>query len=346
MFLLFFILISFKTTAQTTNRNFEKLEKDIIDQYGKDYSFSVIINIDSTIVSELNFNLKSGRIFQTEESDQLFNIASITKAITAVGVIKLAEQQLIDLDATISSYFDGLPSDKAEIKVVDLLVHKSGFAQSYPCEGIAEGKMAFQKIMRQKLIFAPGTSFNYSNQNYQLLALLIEKVSQTDYNSYIRKAVLEPLNMNSTFFWDEVSFDMDIADLPKKVRKSLGSKNWAWIGATGIFSNAHDLLQFWNGIFQDDFLSKASKDKLFLSYYQTSSGLGIGFGFYNYVDTKWHTPEIWTRGTESWGHNAVIRNFPDEKVTKIVLSNSGELGKEKITANRLISDKIADFIFE
>ena len=84
IFLLFLILISFKTTAQTTNRNFEKLEKEIIDQHGSDYSFSVIIKIDSIIVSQLKYNLKSGTIFETEESDQLFNIASISKAITGV----------------------------------------------------------------------------------------------------------------------------------------------------------------------------------------------------------------------------------------------------------------------
>jgi hypothetical protein len=70
----------------------------------------------------------------------------------------------------------------------------------------------------------------------------------------------------------------------------------------------------------------------------------IGLGWF-ISDTPWGK-EIWTRGSEDWGHNAVLRWFPEKKTLIIVMSNSGEIGNKNITANRFISDKIIKIIFK
>lgn len=152
--------------------------------------------------------------------------------------------------------------------------------------------------------------------------------------------------MNDTYFWYEVNDKHDIAYLDKKISKKTGTRNWAWIGASGIFSTTRDLSRFWNGIYHDNFLSQESTNIIFNNYYETASGLQIGYGFFKSPKTKWNTPEIWTRGTESWGHNSVIRFFPEKNTTIIISTDSGEFGKNNMTGNRVISDLIADYLFQ
>jgi CubicO group peptidase (beta-lactamase class C family) len=332
--------------AQIAMEKFKNLEAELLNQFGKDYSWSVLIQMDNDIAFEKDFIQNSGTSNDETIEKRLFNIASISKAITAVGVLKLLEQNKIRLEDKLVVYFPDIPNDKAEISILDLLVHQSGLTQTYPCNGISSSEKALATIMKEKLISEPGVEFHYTNQNYQLLALIIENVSGQAYESYIKEYVLEALDMDHTLFWEEAANSDSIAKLPRNIRRAIGKRNWGYIGSTGMFSNSIDLLHFWTGIKNTDFLSEKSKEMLFRSHHSHHSGLGIGFGFYNYPETDWNTPEIWTRGTESWGHNAVIRNFPDKNLTIIVLSNSGEIGKNRLTGNRMISDYIANFILD
>ena len=149
-----------------------------------------------------------------------------------------------------------------------------------------------------------------------------------------------------TYFCDEVNDNHNVANPGKKISKKIGTRNWGYIAATGIFATVRDLSKFWNGITHDNFLSKESTNIIFDTYYETPSGLQIGYGFYKSPKTKWNTPEVWTRGTESWGHNSVIRFFPEKNTMIIVLTNSGEFGKNRMTGNKVISDLIMDYLHE
>ena len=75
---------------------------------------------------------------------------------------------------------------------------------------------------------------------------------------------------------------------------------------------------------------------------RTLSSTSVAYGWY--VSTQRGITEIWTRGSEDWGHNGVLRWFPERRVLIIVQSNSGELGDKAATANRLISDEIVRMI--
>ncbi|NNL81415.1 MAG: hypothetical protein HKO67_13080, partial [Flavobacteriaceae bacterium] len=113
-----------------------------------------------------------------------------------------------------------------------------------------------------------------------------------------------------------------------------------------VFTTTTDLLKFWNGFYKNGFLSKESIESIFGKYYETSSGIQIGLGFFTSPTTNWKTPELWSRGTESWGHNAVIRYFPENNTTIIVTTNSGEIDDDRNkTGNRIIGDLIADLLF-
>lgn len=325
---------------------FSELDKMLNQKFSNEFAFSVLIERDSIEFFYKNFGFADKKRKNPVNEKTLFNIASITKSVTAVGIMRLLEQNKISLSDTLPLFFKGVPKTKESISIRSLLSHKSGFKQNYPVDGIIKSDNALTIILKGELSFKPESKFLYSNQNYQLLALIIEKITQTNYEDFIRKEVLIPLGMTNTYFWNEVNDKSNIANAGKKITKKIGTRNWGWIAATGIFTTVRDLSKFWKGISHKKFLSQESINKIFDTYYETASGIQIGYGFYKTPKTKWNTLEIWTRGTESWGHNSVIRHFPDKNTTIIVSTNSGEIGKNRITGNKVISDLILDYLFK
>jgi len=348
--ILFFIvgILSNDVIAQNKHGiDFAELDTTLQKEFAGEFEFSVRIESNDSILFTKNCGFTDINNSIPVNEKTLFNIASITKSITAVGIMKLVEQKEINLSDKLDLFFENVPKSKESISISTLLSHKSGLSQTYPLDGISESNQAVNAIFNEELEFTPGSGFRYSNQNYQLLALIIEKVAKTKYEEFIRKNVLDPLKMQNTYFWDEVKEHQNIAPLNKRILRRIGVRNWGFIGGAGVFTTTTDLSRFWNGIYKNEFLSKESIDIIFRPYYETTSGIQIGLGFYKNPNTKWNTSELWTRGTESWGHNSVIRFFPEKDLTILVSTNSGEIRNDNImTGNRIISDLIADFLLK
>ncbi|MBT8219599.1 MAG: beta-lactamase family protein [Bacteroidia bacterium] len=333
-------------TAQNSHANdFTELNQTLIRNFANDFEFSVLVESHDTVLFSGHYGYINKKKTRPVDSKTLFNIASITKSITSIGIMKLVEQHKINLTDQLNVFFGDVPESMQSITVRTLLSHKSGFKQTYPLTAISASDAALDAIFAQTLEFPPGTGFRYSNQNYQLLALIIEQTTETTFEDYIRTNVLSPLLMEDTYFWDEVKAEDNIAPLIRSIARRIGKRNWGFIGSTGIFTTTSDLSKFWKGIYKNGFVSKASLDTIFRPYYETSSGIQIGFGFFISPNAEWKTTELWTRGTESWGHNSVIRYFPEKQILIIVSTNSGEIENDSAkTGNRLISDLIAGYV--
>lgn len=268
----------------------------------------------------------------------MFNIASITKSVTAIGVLKLAQEGKLNLSDKIDKFFTGIPQDKKDITVSQLLTHTTGLQQNYVCMGVTSRDTAVMKLLNDTLAFIPGTDFTYSNENYEMLAAILEIVTGKTYEEYIRNDILVPSGMNDSYFWNEVSAKSDkvaaVTDLALSEKR-----DWDFLGSGGIFSNTNDLYKLYLAVKNNKILNEEFTSKMFANNYVLKSGLVIGFGwFVNDPDNV--KRENWTRGTESFGHNAVIRWFPEKKITVIVTTNSGEIYGPSGTANRTISEAI------
>lgn len=144
--------------------------------------------------------------------DTKFNLASIGKLFTSVGIAQLAQEKKLNLQDPISKYLVGwLDLDIAkEITINDLLIHASGLGSFFNNEKFKLGNASglylavsdYKPLVRdEKPVFKPGTSQLYSNTGYLLLGAIIEAVSGYDYFQYIQKYIFTPANMpNSGFF--------------------------------------------------------------------------------------------------------------------------------------------------
>ena len=152
--------------------------------------------------------------------DSLFRIASMTKAFTALTVLKLRDDGRLRLDAPAADYVPELrdwkypTADTAPLRVRDLLNHVSGFVTDDPWgdrqQPLAEAD--FTQMLRAGVPFtaAPGTRMEYSNLGYALLGRIITNVSQQPYADTITSTLLQPLGMASSGF--------DVAKAPLVLR--------------------------------------------------------------------------------------------------------------------------------
>jgi CubicO group peptidase (beta-lactamase class C family) len=153
--------------------------------------------------------------------DSLFQVASMSKWITAWGVMKLVEQHRIDLDAPVSRYltrwhFPPGAFDSDGVTVRRLLSHSAGLTDGLGFRGYAPGRTP--PTIEQELTHAadaqpgvsgitrvgakPGTTWRYSGGGYLILQLLIEEVTHERFNDFMRRAVLRPLGMTASTFVD------------------------------------------------------------------------------------------------------------------------------------------------
>lgn len=141
------------------------------------------------------------------DSEDLYQIGSMTKAFTGLAAEKLICEGRIDEDGVISDYIPGYEayydSEKVEITVRNLLEQKSGYTNSekeYPSatETMTLSDWA-KSISGKELCSRPGTEYAYSNANYNLLGLIIENVSGMPYREYMEKELLIPLDLCYTY---------------------------------------------------------------------------------------------------------------------------------------------------
>ena len=143
-------------------------------------------------------------------SDTLFRVASMTKAFTALTVLKLRDDGRLRLDAPASEYVPELrgwkypTEDSPQVRVRDLLNHVGGFVTDDPW-GDRQTPLPdaeFTQFLKGGVPFTstPGTRFEYSNLGYALLGRIITNVSKAPYPATITRTLLEPLGMHASGF--------------------------------------------------------------------------------------------------------------------------------------------------
>ncbi len=136
--------------------------------------------------------------------DTIFDAASLTKVIaTTSAVMKLVESRKIDVEAPVCQYlpeFTG--AGKEAITIRQLLTHSSGLRAglSLPRGGWTGKEGALKSASGEKLTAKPGTSYRYSDINFILLGLVVEKVSGSGLDEFCAREIFAPLQMNDTSF--------------------------------------------------------------------------------------------------------------------------------------------------
>ena len=254
-----------------------------------------------------------------------FHIASVSKPFTAMAILQLQEQGKLNIADPVAKYVPGFPHGD-QITIEHLLTHTSGIhnVNDLPdYDTFARSPHTIEELVakfaNQPLDFPPGSDYRYSNSNYNLLALILEKVSGERYSDYLQRHIFEPAGMRNT------GHDGDAQRLipqaasgyePAGVASYEKAPYLDWSNKTGngsLYSTLDDLYRFDRALNTDLLLKKATRDKYFVE------GRGNRFGWFQ---RKRSGHRVMSSNGRSPGFTAQLDRFPDEDATVIVLSNS------------------------
>ena len=166
---------------------------------------SVAVAKDGRLVHTQAFGTTNPFTGEAASIDDRFRIASVSKTLLAVAVLRLVDEGKLALDQPVGDRLIGIlgttPGDPAiaTITLRQLLSHTSGFAEyqrTFFGGDVSSCEEAAAAALRRPLVGAPGTVYGYSNLNYCLLGLLVEDVTGESYEEVVQREVLDPLDID------------------------------------------------------------------------------------------------------------------------------------------------------
>jgi CubicO group peptidase (beta-lactamase class C family) len=261
----------------------------------------------------------------------VYPISSASKMFAGLLAVRLSEDGVINLDAPIGDYLDGVPADKNEISVRHLLQHTHGLEDFYQSDeyfrqtGLTVDESSTDQLaawsLGRPLLSAPGEDWAYSLAGYVLLARILEHTGDDSYASLVERHVFGPLGIDASYGGSDaivpgrnpVLYELaddqlvgHIVDFPRKV--------WA---AGGLNFSVLEMAKLFSAVSGDEFLGTDAKKELWGNV-TLSSGeqTHYGLGWFSYRTSRGR----WVVGHEGGGASWVIY-YPDTDLAVIALSN-------------------------
>jgi CubicO group peptidase (beta-lactamase class C family) len=218
------------------------------------------------------------------------DIGSITKQFTGAGILKLEEDGKLTVGDPITRYFTGVPADKAGITLHQLLTHSSGLED--PDIGDFD-PVPLDEFVRQvfarPLLFAPGKGYSYANANFSLLGAILEKLSGSTYETFLRERLFLPNGMYETGYtlpaWGESRFAQGYEAGGRRWGTFLerptaaDGPHWALRANGGIHTTVYDMLRWARALLTGRVLTPASMQKLWSPYVSEGGDTFYGYGW-------------------------------------------------------------------
>lgn len=259
-----------------------------------------------------------------------FRIGSVSKPITAVGLMLLVEQGKLDLDADIHKYVTDFPDKGAVITTRELAGHLAGirhykgaeFLLNKPYPTVRASLRIFED---DPLLSKPGEKYFYSSYGYNLISAVMEPAAKEDFLSYMERAVFAPLKLTNTCA-DRAGAVM--AERTKfYVAKAGGGFNdappvdnsYKWASG-GFLSTPSDLVRFGEALLQPGFLKQESLTAMFTAQ-KTTDGKPTTYGIGWEVHHDREGRRVWMHTGGSVGGTSVLMLYPDSGTALAITAN-------------------------
>jgi serine beta-lactamase-like protein LACTB, mitochondrial len=271
----------------------------------------------------------------------VYRIASISKTITAVAVMQLAEQAKLDLDAPIQHYCPAFPEKSWPITARQLLAHLSGIRGYLSTEelynthhytNLVEPLALFKD---DPLQFEPGAQFSYTTYGYTILGCAIEGASNMPYVDYVQQHIVHTAGMGHTRPDDVYAI---IANRAQSYRKApdgeiqnapLTDTSYKIPGG-GWCSTAEDLAKFAVAVQTDSLITKETLEQM-LTRQKTRDGRAIPFGLGWAIGERNGHQEVWHTGALQ-GVSTILYMRPAQGFAAVLLLNVNGLATPPATA--------------
>ena len=328
----------------------QKIESYLEKLESKRFSGSVLVEYKGEVLLSKGYGKSNREEDFKYKPETVSDMGSVTKQFTAAAILKLEMQGKLSVQDKVSKYLPNVPEDKSTITIHQLLTHSSGLHlySGDDFEPVTEEEF-LNITLSQKLLFEPGSKWEYSNPGYSLLAWIIEKVSGETYEEYMYQNLFKPANMENTGY-SRPNFDKD-----KLAVGYRGSELWgkptemAWDGKApylhlkgngGLLSTSEDFYKWHQAILTTNVLSTEAKAKYFYPHIIENEKDATYYSYGWFIEpTKNKTNLIHHNG----GNGIIFSDFfryIEEQITVIIFSNSYDSYTFKIA--RQLSNMLLD----
>ena len=309
----------------------EKLDELFTQQYKSGlFNGSVLVAKADRVLFKKSFGLqnKSSRFFLTDSS--MFQLASVSKIITSTAILLLHERNLIDLNKNFNFYFPDFPYSNISIK--SLLCHRSGLANYIyvlnkelylPDYKMSNHDMYNYFVSKKPAPYLkPDKRFNYSNTNYALLALLVEKITKITFSDFLRKEFFKPLGMKHTATINEIDLNGKNITKPYDCRWhtiDFDASDYV-LGDKSIYSTPYDMYLFSKALYENKLINSESQALAYTAYSKERKTNNYGFGWRikNFKDSL--KKEVYHNGW--WhGYRSSFHRRLRDTLTVVIFSN-------------------------
>ena len=288
-------------------------------------SGTVLVARRGRVLFRQSYGMASYELKVPNSLETRYHIASVSKPFTATAILQLQEQGRLSVSDPVSRFVPDFPNGQ-RITLNNLLTHTSGIPEINDLpdyDTFARSPHTIEQLVAKvsalPLDFQPGTKTAYSNSNYGLLALVLEKVSGESYEDYLRKHIFEPAGMqNSGADGDALRVIPWLAPgyAPAGISGYEKAMYLDWSNKTGsgsLYSTVDDLYRFDRALNTDSLVKSATRQKYFIE------GEDNYYGWYIFKRVGRRLMAAKGRGP---GFTAELDRYPDDDVTIILLTNS------------------------
>jgi CubicO group peptidase (beta-lactamase class C family) len=322
---------------------------------------AVLVRRDGRTVFERGYGVRDLRTRQPIDARTRFRLASVTKQMTAAAIVLLVRDGRLRYEDTLTRALPGFPAYGSGVTIRHLLTHTSGLPDyEHLMEGAEKKKGPIwtpeHQIRDDEVlaliekethgVFAPGTSWAYSNSGYVLLGLVAARAAGQPFGDVLRERIFAPLGMART-----LAYEKDRNVVPDRAyghtkdaagfRETDQSSTSATLGDGGIYSCLEDLAK-WDEALRTNTLLSGAEMRAALTPVRLADGSAplwppgeqggdnlypgrpVAYGFGWFLDPWQGRARAWHHG-ETMGFRSIVERFPADGLTVVLLANRGDL---------------------
>jgi len=340
----------FKIIQNEKSKRLDSLYTEL-HKYGE-FNGNVLVAEGGNTIFQKSYGLANEETKEKLNVESVFELASVSKQFTAMGIVQLQKAGKLSYDDKVSIYIPEL-KNYVGITIKNLLTHTGGLPNYMSIteknwdksifatnDGIIQ---LFEKLQPEKE-FKPNEKWDYSNTGYLVLATIIERVSGKSFEEYLKQEIFEPLKMNNTFTYRRRFKPMKVNNyaqgyiysdsLKRKILPDENGKDFFYVYLDGIVgdgmvsSNLQDLLKWDRALYKNKIINDEDRNIIFSSYKITdTTETNYGFGWFVKKDST-YGKRVYHSGGWAGYITYIERNIDNDK-TVIILQNN-KTGKIKI----------------
>lgn len=280
-----------------------------------------------------------------------FNIASLSKQITAAAVAMLILENKLNLNDEVSDYLNEFPFEKDSLKIKHLIYMTSGindYRYNDRMNGTDWSSLNYFNIDTAitasynslELMYQPGSQWSYSNINYMLLTKIVEEVSEISFADFVEQKIFNPLEMNSSIVnddifqiipnraygynyrtEDETNWLIESGYLKEKGQGFLQiHRNSPHYGGSGVYTTLNDWMKWISNFHSKEIGGQEFYDLMHKTMKFEHNKSNDAFGLV--VDKYEGKDIVWYEGGD-WGYSSFMLRFPETETSIICFSNIG-----------------------